>query len=274
MKTIWSGSLSFGLVTIPIKLYSAIKAHTLGFRLLHEACNTPLEFKRWCPRCKKEVTWDNTLKGLEQEDGTFFIFTKEKLEQLKPEKTDLISIESFVDHEQIHPIYFENHYYIAPDKKGIKAFFVFQKALFESGKVAIGKLVMREKEYVCSINSYESLLLLNTLYYSYEIRPIKEAFEFKQPIITKKELDLAYKLIGHLTEKKFNLTKYKDEFAEKLKKALKTKKRERPAKKPAPTKRKKGPKEDLSALLQESLRAPARKQRPAYAKKAKSKTLR
>lgn len=265
MKTIWSGSLSFGLVTIPIKVYTAIQSQTLGFRLLHEICNTPLEFKRWCPHCKKEVTWDSTVKGFQQENGTFFIFTKEKLEEFKPEKSDLISIESFVDQHHIEPIYLENHHYIAPDKKGVKAFFVFQKALAHSNKVAIGRFIMREKEYVCSIYPYQSLLLLSTLHYSYEIRSIKEIFEFIEPKISKKELNLADKLIGQLTEKTFNLKKYKDQFAEKFKKALKSKKKQHPIKKQI-QKKKKSKKENLTTLLQESLHSQTKKQQPAYAK--------
>lgn len=269
MKTIWNGSISFGLVTIPVKLYSAIQAHTFGFRLLHKKCNTPLEFHRWCTRCKKEIAWKDAVKALAEENGSYSVFSQETLETFKPEKSDLISIESFVDSSLIEPIYYEHHFYLAPDAKGIKSFFVLQKALAATHKVAIGKFSMHEKEYVCAIHAYESVLLLSTLHYAYEIRSLKEAIgSIKKTSITKRELDLAHKLINQLTIKTFNIKKYKDEFAEKLKKALRAKKKTQ-TEKEIHTKEKKTKKQDLVSILQESLRKKRRKEHPVYAKAKK-----
>jgi len=222
MKAIWSGTISFGLVNIPVQLFSAIESHTFGFRLLHAKCNTPLTYHRYCPHCKKEVTWENTVKGLEQDDGTFIVLTKEEIEKLKPSKTDTIEIKEFVERSQISMLYINSHYYIAPTKKGQKAFFLFAEALKNSNKVAVGQFIMREKEYVIAINSYENGLLLNTLNYDYEIRNIKDIpLPAKKPKIEKKELQLAQKLITQLTHKKFNISKYKDTFAQALQKAIK-----------------------------------------------------
>ena len=172
MKSIWKGSISFGLVTIPVRLYSAVQEHVLGFKMLHNKCHTPITMKRWCDHCKKEVAWDDIVKGLKLEDGSYFILTQEKLKELKPTTTDAISIVEFVDASQIQAIYLEHHYYLGPEKSGENAFFLFKKALEDSGKVAIGTFVMRDKEYACVINPYSKTLLLTTLNYAYEIRDI------------------------------------------------------------------------------------------------------
>lgn len=273
MKSIWSGTLAFGLVQIPIKLLSAIQSQRFGFRMLHAQCNSPLSYERRCGHCGKVVAWEDTVKGLEADDGTFFVFTQEKLEELKPERTDSIDIVAFVERDLIPDIYLENHYYVVPDKKGNKPFFLFHRALEDSGLVAIGSFVMREKQYVCAIEPYENGLLLTTLNYEYEIRPLENipALE-KVPKLSKDEVALAKKLIGQMTKKRFDITKFKDTFVEQLKKAIKTKRRSKPkatpkAKPKAPAKRKK---DDLITTLRGSLRAPARTRTPAYAKRTKT----
>jgi DNA end-binding protein Ku len=271
MKAIWTGTISFGLVEIPIKLTSAIQSTAFGFRVLHEKCHTPLEYERWCPHCKKEVTWENTVKGFELADGSYRVFTKEELEALKPEKTDRIDIISFVAHDLIPDIYQENHYYALPNKVENKSYFLFQQALGHSKLVAIGRFVMREKEYLCSIEPYEKGLLLNTLNYSYEIRPLSDALELKKtPKVSKDEVNLASKLIAQMTKKKFDITKYKDEFVEQLKKELKTKKKKTTKKIERHTPKSKK-NNDLLSTLRESLRGPQRSQPVAYASASRTK---
>lgn len=221
MKAVWTGTISFGLVEIPIKLASAIQSTVFGFRLLHEKCNTPLEYERWCPHCKKEVTWENTVKGFERNDGSYQVFSKEELEALKPEKTDRIDIISFVKRELVDDLYQENHYYALPNKKDNKSYFLFHNALEKSGLVAIGQFVMREKEYLCTIEAYQKGLLLNTLNYAYEVRSLADAFELKTaPKLSKDEVSLATKLIAQMTKKTFDISKYKDSFVEQLKKRI------------------------------------------------------
>src|SRR5437899_660382 len=116
MKAIWTGTISFGLVEIPIKITSAIQSHVFGFHMLHAKCHTRLEYQRWCPHCKQEVSWEDTVKGYEQENGSYRIFTKEELEQFKPEKTDRIDMIAFVRRELVEDIFQENHYYVLPNK--------------------------------------------------------------------------------------------------------------------------------------------------------------
>lgn len=277
MKSIWSGTISFGLVQIPVKLFSAIESHSFGFNVLHAKCNTQLAYERWCPRCQQKVTWQDTVKGLPASDGTYYVFTQETLAQLKPTKTESIDIIYFVDRLEIPDIYFDSHYYIAPEKKTAKSFFLFLEALDQAGLVAIGRFVMRDKEYMCALEPYEKGMLLTTLNYEYEIRSMADIpFKVKAPALTKSEVTLAKQLIAKMTKKKFDISKYKDTFIEKLKKSLKTKKPTRPqgdAKKSTKKEVEKTVrtphKEDLITALRTSLHMPAQEKASAYAKATK-----
>lgn len=221
MKTIWKGSISFGLVNIPIQLYSATKSQSISFKLLHEECLTPVKNKRWCSTCDKEVRWDETVKGYELPDGTYFVIEQEELNQLKSSTTDTIDIFEFIDRDKIDSIYLDNHYYVMPNKKTDKAFFLFIAALKKLKKVAIGKFVMRDKEYIAMIEPYKNGILLNTLNYQYEIRDFKALEDLKAPKeISKPELDLAMELIKRLSKDKLDISKYKDNFAIKLKERI------------------------------------------------------
>lgn len=277
MKSIWKGSISFGLVTIPVRLYSAVKEHAIGFTLLDKKCNTPIFYKRWCEHCKKEVPWADVVKGLKQEDGTYAILTQEKLKALKPKTTDTIAVVEFVNANQIEPIYLEHHYYLAPEKKGEKAFFLFQHALEQSGKVAIGMFVMREKQYICVINPYDTTMLLTTLNYAYEIRPLAEVPNLKeQPQkLQASELKLAQDLIQALSKKKFNLSQFKDTFVQDLKAALKSTKKIKVTRKKKEremsTVKKQKEESSLMTALRASLKAPSKNSHVAYAKKGKKR---
>lgn len=272
MKSIWSGTISFGLVQIPVQLLSAIQAHRFGFKMLHSVCNTPLAYERWCPHCNKKVAWDDAVKGLPTGDGSYYVFTQEDLKDLKPERTDAIDIISCVERSLVLDIYLDSHFYVAPDKKGAKSFVLLRQALTDTGLVAIGKFVMRDKQYMCLIEPYENGLLLSTLNYEYEMRPLDEVTSLKKmPKVTKEEIALAKQLIKQMTKKKFDISKYKDSFVEELKKELKSKKISAPkgAKKTrlkVPQTRKQ---EDLITALKGSLQAPARERAAAYAKKSK-----
>ena len=261
MKAIWSGSISFGLLNIPVHLYSAIQEHSFGFKLLCGTCHRPLKNVRWCEHCKKSVAWEDTVKGFKKESDEYFIMTKEAIHKLKPEKMDTIDIKEFVPQSEIEVLYISNHYYMAPTNKKDKAFYLFAQALKASKKVAIGQFAMREKEYVVAISFYKDMLLLNTLHYQYEIRAI-ELPDIQKEKITKEELSLALLLINKLSHKTFKLDKYKDHFIERLKKALKTAKKVKklPAKKATKEIKSKKTKEKSSLVssLKESLGREAR----------------
>ncbi len=253
MKPIWQGFLSFGLVTIPVSLFTAVESKILGFTMLCGTCNNPISYKRWCDHCQKEVLWDNLVKGLKLKKDVYFILTQENLRALKPTKTESITITEFIDSIQINPIYFDNHYYLAPKKTGEKSYFLFVAALNKADKVAIGTFVIKDKEHVCVISPYQNGLLLTTLNYDYEIKK----FEYLEtlnviPSIPHDELKLALQLIAQRTKKKFDISHLKDTFAENLALAIKKNKGRRKIsleEKPKKIKRDKSLMESLKASL-------------------------
>lgn len=278
MKSIWKGSISFGLVSIPVRLYSAIQAHALSFKMLHAKCHTPVQYERWCSHCKKKVEWSQIVKGYKLENGEYVVLTQEKLQQLRPQTTDTISIIEFVATSSIEPIYLEHHFYLGPEKAGEKSFNLFKKALQDSRKVAIGTFVMRDKEYACMINPYGDAMLLSTLNYSYEIRDVAEVPNLGSvKKLSPAEIALAKQLIDKLTVKKFNLTQFKDTFAEQLKAVLKKSKKEKilktkkPSEKSVVVKKKKEKEPSLATALRASLIAPGKSGEIARAKTAKKR---
>lgn len=219
MKSIWKGAISFGLISIDVELNTAVQPHILGFTLLHDACKTPIKYIRECPACKQEVGWPEIVKGLEIKKDTYFILTQENIKKLKAHKTNSIDIEQFIDKDAIEPIFYEHHYYIIPYRKKItnKAYALLVNALEKINKIAIGTFVMKEKKYICSIRPYKNILLLSTLHYSYEIRPIPLLPATDRPAINPTELNLAIMLIKKLQKNTFNIKTFKDDFIEKLK---------------------------------------------------------
>ena len=263
MRSIWTGAIAFGLVNIPIKLFSATESHALGFTLLHEKCHTPLKYHRWCPHCKKEVSWDQTVKGLKKSDGTYLILTQEALKKLRPEKTEEIKIVEFVDADKIEVIYFNQHYYVVPAKGSDSGYALFMKALATLNKVAIGRFVMRDKEYTCVLHPYKDYLLLTTLHYAYEIRGIEELVMVKKVKFDAKELRLAQELIKKLSVNTFNMSQFKDTFAQEIKYLLKhkAKKVAKKTKEVIPVKKKKASLADSLHASLKTVRRPV-----AYAK--------
>lgn len=248
MKAIWKGTISFGLVSIPIKLYAAVEHQSLGFKLICKKCKTPVQYKKYCEGCDKELHMSEIAKGLEIAKGEYLMFTDDELEKLKPEKTDRITIKEFVDSSEIDPIYYNKFYYCVPQKAREQAYFLIREVLKTSDKVAIGRFVMREKEYVCAISAYQSGLLLSTLSYKYEVRDIKQIRELEDaPQLSKDEVNLAIKLVNQLYEEEFDISGFKDTFADQLKEMLSHKEQKRTAQ-PAKRNRKVSEKPLLEAL--------------------------
>jgi len=221
MKAIWSGSLSFGLVNIPIKLYAAINQRPVSFHLLHEKDKSPIEYKRWCSKGGHEVPWNEVVKGVDMGDGTYYIFSKSELASLKPKRSDTFEVVEFVDGSGIARILTDQHYYLGPDKSGLKSFFLLRETLLRSGKVAVGSFVMREREYAAVIEPYGRAMMLTTLNFEDEVRSVEEMEGLKEaPILKKTELELAEQLILKMTEKRLDISKFHDTYSEKLKEAL------------------------------------------------------
>lgn len=221
MRSIWSGSLSFGLVNIGVKLYSASMARALSFKLLDKHGNCPISYKKVCRSNGKEIPYEDIVRGYEFQKGDFVVLNEEDFKKASPRKTDLIEILQFSDPSVIETKYYEKPYYIEPDKKAEKAYSLLRDALKQSKKVAIARFIMREKEHIATIKPEGDILILDQLRFSDEIKDPDISIP-KESQHSKAELDMALALIKQLT-KKFDPKKYKDTYADELEAIIKAK---------------------------------------------------
>lgn len=224
MHTMWKGSISFGLVNIPIKLFAATEEKDIRFRQLHKKCNTPIQYEKRCPTCNEKVDKEEIVKGFEYEKGKFVVFTDEDWETYNQEHTDkTIEIIDFVDLQEIDPIYFNRSYYTGPGENGQKVYALLREALLKSGKIGIGKITMRSKEQLVVIRTYQHTILMETIHYPDEVRNAKDVPGLPENInIEKKELDAAMMLIDQLSTT-FEPEKYQDEYRLGLKEQIEEK---------------------------------------------------
>ncbi|MBF4515512.1 Ku protein [Flavobacterium sp. ANB] len=221
MRAIWTGSISFGLINIPIKMFSAVQESTLDMDMLDEKDHANIKFKRVNEKTGKEVTFANIVKGYKIDDK-YVIVEDEDFEAADAIKTKTIDIQSFAFEKEIESIYYEQPYYLEPDKGAMNAYGLLRDALEATGKVGVTSFVLRNKESLAILKPYKNVILLNRIRFEQEIR---DTTELKLPPISKtktKEMDMANKLIEQLTEK-FDISNYKDEYTDKLLKIIKTK---------------------------------------------------
>ncbi len=212
-RSIWSGSLSFGLVNIPVKLYSAISPKDIHFHLLHAADGVRIQQKRVCPADGKEVPYENLVKGYEIAPGQFVVVRPEELEALDPKATHTIDIADFVSLPEIDPIHFEHPYYIVPNPGAEKAYTLLLRAMIEANKVAIARIVLRTKEYLVAIRPVGRVLSVVTLLFSDEVVP-PNALPNLPPEdidVNPRELAMAQQLIASLSTE-FKPEHYHDEY--------------------------------------------------------------
>jgi DNA end-binding protein Ku len=217
-RAIWSGAISFGLVNIPVKLYSAVSRKTVRFHQLDSADNQRIQQKRVNPRTEEEVPYENLVKGYEIGPDRYVVITPEELEALEPEKTRTIDIEDFVDLDQIDPIYYDHPYYLAPDTGAGKAYKLLLDAMKESNKVAIARVVIRSKENLVAIRPRDDVLTMETLLFSDEVIDPDKLDEIPEAVdgkTTKKELQMAQQLIDSLSSE-FEPEKYRDEYRDRV----------------------------------------------------------
>jgi DNA end-binding protein Ku len=221
MKAVWKGYLGFGLVNIPVALYSAVEDDQVNFHLFHEKDNGRIKYNRVCSECGKEISWGDIIKGIEIGKDNYYMISKEEINELKPKADDLIEIQEFVDIDKMSQIYFTRHYYIGPTENSERPYFLFKEILASSNKAAIATFVLREKEYTCMVVNFKEGLLLSILNYSNQIRDIKNVPNLEdKPDLKEKELTLARELIDKLTSDSINLEKYEDTFTESLKELI------------------------------------------------------
>ncbi|RYY23608.1 MAG: Ku protein [Chitinophagaceae bacterium] len=221
MRAIWSGAIGFGLVNIPVKLFSAVQGSELDLDMLDKKDHSNIKFQRVNAETGKVVTWENIVKGY-MLDGKYVILNDEDFAKASPEKSKIISIDEFVDGKEIDSIYFETPYYLQPDKSGEKAYSLLREALEKSGKFGLGTYVLRNREHLCILKPRDKAIVLNTIRFSEEVRDVKDLNIPDSSKVKPGELKMALSLIDQMTGK-FDISRYKDTYTELLMKVIKAK---------------------------------------------------
>ncbi|MGN7178980.1 Ku protein [Paenibacillus sp. FSL R5-0490] len=213
MHTMWKGSISFGLVNIPIKLHSATEDKDIKLRNLHKECHSPIKYEKTCPVCEKEIKNEDIVKAYEYTKGKFVVLEDEDLEKLKQENEDkAVEIMDFVNIQEIDPIYYNRTYYMSPGDGGGKAYSLLRKALETSEKVGLAKIIIRSKEQLAVVRVYENTLVMETIHYPDEVRKAADVPNVPaEDKVTEKEIDTAIMLIDQLTTE-FKPEKYNDDY--------------------------------------------------------------
>ena len=254
MRAIWKGSISFGLVNIPIALYPATKKEELSFRLLRKTDLSPVNYKRVAEKDGKEVPWDQIVKGYEYEKGKYVVLKEEDFQRVDLEATQTVDIQDFVDLDEIDPIFFYRPYYLEPQKGGDKAYVLLRDSLERKKKVGIAKVVIKTRQYLAGVKPEDSALVLELMHFADELADTSELHLPKKVEVGKREMNMATALIDGMSSK-WNPEKYKDDYREALMEVIEEKVEaggkeieEKPTKAPKPTKV-----IDLVKVLQQSL---------------------
>jgi DNA end-binding protein Ku len=217
-RAIWTGAISFGLVNVPVKLYSATSPKTVRFHQLSSKTGTRIRQKRVDPSTGEEVAYEDIVKGYELSPDRYVMIDTDELEALDPKVTKTIDIEEFVDLQEIDPIYFDHSYYLAPTQGGAKAYRLLLDAMREAGKVGIGRVVLRTKQQLCALRPSGDVMTMSTMLFGDEVLPpdrIDELDAVGEAEATKRELAMAQQLIDSLSSE-FDPTKFRDEYRERV----------------------------------------------------------
>jgi len=219
-RAIWKGSISFGLVNIPVGLYSAETRDEIHFKLLDKNTMSPIHYKRVSEESGKEVAWDATVRGYEFERGQYVVLSDEDLKSAAPEATQTIDIVDFVDLDEINPLYFDKPYYLGPDKKGAKAYALLRETLRRTGKVGIAKVVIRTRQYLAAVIARGDVLTLELMRYAHELRdPSELDVPAGKAGVDEREIDMAERLVEGMVSA-WEPEKYKDSYRNDLMKMI------------------------------------------------------
>ncbi len=221
MRPLWTGAIGFGLVNIPVKLFSAVQASELDLDMLDKKDHSNIRYMRVNAKTGKEIEWKNIVKGYKLDDK-YVVLDDKDFKTANAVKTKIIAISDFVDEKEIDTIYFEMPYYLAPDKSGERAYALLREALEKTGKVGVATFVMRNKESLALLRTSNNVIMLNRLRFSEEIRDTSELELPSKTSIKPAELKMAISLISQLSDK-FDITQYKDTYTEQLMKIIKAK---------------------------------------------------
>jgi len=268
-RPIWSGAISFGLVNIPIKLYNAVRRKAIRFNQLRASDGCRIRLKRVCETDGQAVADDEIIKGYQISPDRYVVVTPEELAALNPKANRSIDIDDFVQLNEIDPLFFEQSYYLIPDKGAAKAYGLLLAALQESGKVAIARMVLRNKQYLCAIRPAGKVLSLTTMLFADEIVSLEEIEGLPEPVQPeKRELTVALQLIESLSAK-FDPNKYRDEYYEQVMQLIERKAAgQEVIAQPAAADT--GKVVDLMSALEASLAAIKKKQQPAKRQRKKA----
>jgi DNA end-binding protein Ku len=214
-RPIWSGRITIGLVNVPVKVFTMIFDKSVSFRFLHKHDGQPLKYERVCTKDGKIVPWEDTVRGYEVAKNEFVIFDKEELKAVRPESDQRIRIDKFVDFLSVDPIYLDKSYVLTPDQSE-DAYSLLLNALQGVGKVGVGRITLRTKEYPVLLHVYKGALVMTTMHYAYEVADpsnLEALKDLKEP--SKNELALAEKIVSDLSGE-FNITDYEDTYKEKV----------------------------------------------------------
>jgi DNA end-binding protein Ku len=222
-RSLWKGAISFGLVNIPVVLYSAENRNSFDLTMLDRRTMKPVGFKRYNKDTGKEVTWDDIVKGYEYAKGRYVVLTDEDFKRANVEATQTVDIAVFVDAEEVAPSYFETPYYLAPDKRGEKGYALLRETLKATGKIAVATVVIRTRQYLAALIPNGNVIVLNTLRYENELKPAKDldvpSGSLKASGLSPREIEMAKKLVDEMTDR-WKPDKYRDTYHEDLMKLI------------------------------------------------------
>lgn len=223
MRPMWNGMISFGMVNIPVGVFSATHSEKISFHFLHREDMGRIHNKRVCDVCGKEVAYEDLVRGYEYEKGEHVALEEEDFEKVEPENSKTITIMDFVELEEIDPMYFDTPYYLVPGKNADHAYVMLREALKRKEKIGVAKVVFREREHLAAVKAHGRALMLDTMHFADEIRPEEDLKLPKEKAnLKERELKLAEQLVDMLTDK-FDPEKYKDTYRENLEKLIESK---------------------------------------------------
>jgi DNA end-binding protein Ku len=261
----WKGFITFGLISIPIKLYAAARAYRVELHQLHSVCKTRLRQPLFCPTCNRIVDRSEVVKGYEYEEGKYVLLDPEEIKKIAPHSARAMEILAFVKESEIDPLFFDSSYFVVPENEGRKAYQLLLKTLESTKRVGIAKVAMHQREYTVFIRPYDHGLALHTMYFANEIREAPGYGKTEEIKLKPQEVKLAEQLVENLSEP-FRLNKYHDEFQDRLKALIEAKRKGREvAAAPEPHR---APVIDMMAALKKSLAASgASRKQPVHAQR-------
>ena len=248
--TVWKGYITFGLITIPVRLFAAARTERVSFNQIHGVCGSRIKQQTFCPRCERVVERNELVKGYEVEKDRYVVVDDDDIKNIAPPSSDNMEILEFVKAEGIDPIYFDASYFMAPEEAGKKAYHLLFETMRKSGYSAIAKIAMHQREFTVVIRPHAQGLLLHTMFYAEEVREVPEFRRDTSVTVKPQEIELAERLVEGLATD-FDASKYHDEYQGRVKQMLEAKREGQTVDEPAP--RKLAPVIDLMQALQKSL---------------------